>query len=149
VEPAVASPSCPSCGAESPVAAARCARCGFAFFEAAGRRRLPRPGGRALGAAAAVAAVVLAAVLLATRDRPPAPPDPVSAARAERQLERRFSPAPDGHTAMVRCPTPIEPDRVTRCELRYGAGTARAILVRLSLGGDLEADIPNPATLRR
>jgi hypothetical protein len=101
----------------------------------------------ALGAA--VAAAVLASVLIAGREAEPAPPAPVSALEAERRLELRYGGESDDETAAVRCPHRIEPDRTVRCELRYADGIARAMLVRLSPLGELEADIPYPATLRR
>ena len=65
------------------------------------------------------------------------------------RLELRFGGPSDDETAAVRCPRPIERGRIVRCELRYVDGIARAMLVRLSSGGELEADVPYPATLRR
>jgi hypothetical protein len=119
------------------------------FFEAAERRRLPRPSGRVVAVAAALATAVAAGALIAGRDSPPPPPDPVGALEAERRLELRFGRSADDETAAVRCPHRIEADRTIRCELRYSDGIARAILVRLSPRGELEADVPYPATLRR
>jgi hypothetical protein len=108
----------------------------------------------ALGAAVcAVAAVV---VLLFTRGSPgssvnPAragPPASVSALEAEMRLELRFGGSGDDDVAAVSCPYQIEPRQLVRCELRYSDGIARAVLVRLTPSGELEADIPYPATLR-
>jgi hypothetical protein len=159
VEPAAASPSCPRCGDECPAGAARCPSCGFGFLDERERPRVARPRGRlpalarprgrlpALGAAIAAAAV--AAILIAGRDDEPPPPAPVPALEAERRLELRYGGESDDETAAVRCPRRIEPDRTVRCELRYADGIARAMLVRLSPMGELEADIPYPATLRR
>jgi hypothetical protein len=78
-----------------------------------------------------------------------APPAPVPALEAERRLELRFGGESDDETAAVRCPYRIEPRQLVRCELRYPDGIARAMLVRLTGGGELEAVIPYPATLRR
>jgi hypothetical protein len=104
-------------------------------------------------AAAALGTVVVAAagaaILIAGRDAEPEPPEPVPALEAERRLELRYGGASDDETAAVRCPRRIEPDQTVRCELRYADGIARAMLVRLSPRGELEADIPYPATLRR
>jgi hypothetical protein len=144
-----ASPSCPRCETDAPAAGARCPNCGFVFFDTAEPRALPRPSGRALAVAAGVATLALVAVLLATRDSPPAPPGPISAADAEQRLELQFSPVGDDDNAAVRCPRSIELGRVIRCEVRYSDGIARALLVHLAPSGELEADIPYPATLRR
>ncbi len=73
----------------------------------------------------------------------------MAAPEAERRLELRFGGVQDDETAAVRCPRRIEPGSIVRCELRYLDGVARAMLVRLSPRGELEADIPYPATLRR
>jgi hypothetical protein len=109
----------------------------------------------ALGAAVcAVAAVV---VMLFTNGSPgsslsPAQagqPAPVSAFEAELRLELRFGGHGDDETTAVSCPYRIEPRQLVRCELRYSDGIARAILVRLTPSGELEAAIPYPATLRR
>lgn len=148
VEPVTASPSCPRCETEAP-AAACCPNCGFVFFDTAEPRALPRPSGRALAVAAGAATLALVALLLATRDSPPAPPEPVSAAEAEQRLELRHTPVGDDDNAAVRCPRSIEPGRVIRCEVRYSDGIARALLVRLAPDGELQADIPYPAALRR
>ena len=110
---------------------------------------MPRPGPRLLGAAALAAALVVTAVLLATRDTPPAPPAPVAAGEAERRLELRFGGSGDDETAAVRCPRAIPPERIVRCELRYADGIARALMVRVMRDGELDANIPYPATLRR
>jgi hypothetical protein len=109
----------------------------------------------AFGAAAGTMAVVL--VMLFTGDSPgssvsPArtgSPAPVSAFEAELRLELRFGGPGDNEATAVRCPYRIEPRRLVRCELRYPDGIARAMLVRLTPSGELEADIPYPATLRR
>jgi hypothetical protein len=109
----------------------------------------------ALGAAVcAVAAVV---VLLFTSGSPgssvsPAragPPASVSAFEAEMRLELRFGGHGDDETAAVSCPYRIERRQLVRCELRYSDGIERAMLVRLTPSGELEAAIPYPATLRR
>ena len=84
----------------------------------------------------------------ATRARA-APPAPVPALEAERRLELRFGGRSDDETAAVRCPYPIEPRQLVRCELRYADGIARAMLVRLTPSGELDAEIPYPATLSR
>jgi hypothetical protein len=76
-------------------------------------------------------------------------PAPVSAFEAELRLELRFGGHRDSEATSVRCPYEIEPGRLVRCELRYADGIARAMLVRLTPSGELEADIPYPATLRR
>jgi hypothetical protein len=76
-------------------------------------------------------------------------PAPVSAFEAELRLELRFGGHGDDETAAVRCPYRIEPRQLVRCELRYADGIARAMLVSLTPSGELEADIPYPATLRR
>jgi hypothetical protein len=144
--------SCPRCGAESPPRAARCRGCGFAFVEEAGRHRLPRPrpSGRLLALAAGGAAAAVAVVLLPWGGSSPRPlaAQAVPALEAERRLELIYSSPSDDETASVRCPRAIEPGRTVRCELRYRDGIARAMLVRLSPRGALEADIPYPATLR-
>jgi hypothetical protein len=142
-------PSCPRCGAESAAGAARCRRCGFAFLEGGERRRLPRPGGRVIGLAAGAAAAAVAVALVAERDAQPRPAAPLAESEAERRLELRYAGPSDDDTAAVRCPGPIDPGRTVRCELRYRDGVPRALLVRLSRRGELEADIPYPATLRR
>jgi hypothetical protein len=172
-----ASPSCPRCGAACPAGAARCRRCGFALLDAGERRWLPRPAGPVLGRlrpdgrvkrvrgrtawAVAVAAIgaVAATVLIASEDAPPPtatpvpvlppPPTPISASEAERRLELRFGDTSDDETAAVRCPHRIEPQRRTRCELRYRNTGPRAILVRVSPRGELDADVPDLATLKR
>jgi hypothetical protein len=109
----------------------------------------------ALGAA--VFAVVAVVVMLFTGGRagsslsPPraGPSAPVSAFEAEMRLELRFGGRGDDEIAAVRCPHRIEPRQVVRCELRYADGIARAMLVRLTPDGELEAAVPYPATLRR
>jgi hypothetical protein len=78
-----------------------------------------------------------------------APPAPVPALEAERRLELRFGGVSDDETAAVRCPYRIEPRQLVRCELRYADGIARAMLVRLTPSGALDAAIPYPATIRR
>ncbi len=77
------------------------------------------------------------------------PPAPVPALEAERRLERRFLGESYDETAAVRCPYRIEPGQLVRCELRYADGIPRAMLVRLTPSGELDAAIPYPATLRR
>jgi hypothetical protein len=109
---------------------------------------------RALLAAAAVAVAALAAIVLLSggEDEPSAAvggPAGVSALEAEMRLELRFGGPSDGETTAVRCPGPIERGRIVRCELLYADGIPRAVLVRLTPRGELEADIPYPATLRR
>ena len=78
-----------------------------------------------------------------------APPAPVPALEAERRLELRFGGTSDDATVAVRCPYRIEPRQLVRCELRYADGIARAMLVRLTPSGALDAAIPYPATIRR
>jgi hypothetical protein len=77
------------------------------------------------------------------------PPASVSAFEAELRLELRYGGRGDDEIAAVRCPHRIDPRQIVRCELRYADGIARAMLVRLTPSGELEADIPYPATLRR
>jgi hypothetical protein len=111
-----------------------------------------------LAAAVAGMAALVAVLLAAGGDPPPPaadpvpvlppPPSPVSAQAAERELELRFGTT-DDEAAAVRCPRRVEPSRTVRCELRYKDGIARALLVRISPLGELEADIPYPATIRR
>jgi hypothetical protein len=114
----------------------------------------------ALGAA--VLAVVAVVVMLFTDGSPsssvspadtgppaPGPPAPVSALEAEFRLEQRFGGHGDDETAAVRCPYRIVPGQFVRCELRYADGIARAMLVSLTPGGELDAAIPYPASLRR
>jgi hypothetical protein len=109
----------------------------------------------ALAAAVAAVGAVLVMVLTGGAGGSPvgparaAPPAPVPALEAERRLELRFGGESDDETAAVRCPYRIEPRQLVRCELRYPDGIARAMLVRLTGGGELEAVIPYPATLRR
>jgi hypothetical protein len=117
-------------------------------------RARARPGGRGVAAALGVAVAAAAAVVLLNGgdDEPSAAraaPLAVSALEAEMRLELRFGGSSDDETAAVRCPRDIERGRIIRCELRYADGIARAMLVRLSPRGELEADVPYPATLRR
>jgi hypothetical protein len=169
VDHAAASPSCPSCGADCSAGAARCAACGFAVVDDAGRgpRRGPRASRVATGSGSGVAWVValgaaafaVAAVFVmlftsgpSTSSVTPAQegsPASVSAFEAELRLELRFGGHGDNEAAAVRCPSRIEPRLLVRCELRYADGIARAMLVRLTPSGELEADVPYPATLRR
>jgi hypothetical protein len=125
-----------------------------------GVERGPRRGLRAgpVVAAGAAAAVAAGALLFSgggddsSTARTPArtgPPAPVSALEAELRLELRFGGHGDNETSAVRCPYRIEPGQLVRCELRYADGIARAMLVRLTPSGELEAAIPYPATLRR
>lgn len=152
LDQASASPSCPRCGAECAAGAARCRACGFDLVDAAERRR---PSLAFAAAGLAGAAAVLVGILLAAgpdgseQAAAPPPPAAVPALEAERRLELRFGGTSDDETAAVRCPRRIEPGRTVRCELRYADGIERAMLVRLSAGGELEADVPYPATLRR
>lgn len=108
--------------------------------------------------AAAIAAVGAVVVMLFTGGGgggPPVapaqagPPAPVPALEAERRLELRFGGESDDETAAVRCPYRIEPRQLVRCELRYADGIARAMLVRLTPSGELDAAIPYPATIKR
>jgi hypothetical protein len=154
VDPATVSPTCPRCGGDVSAGAERCGRCGFGFLDDLSGTRRRRPSGPALaGLAAAVAAAAVAAVVLAGGDRDAARgapvPGPVPALEAERRLELRFGGMSDDETAAVRCPRGIPAGRIVRCELRYPDGIPRALLVRLSARGELEADVPYPATLRR
>jgi hypothetical protein len=168
VDQAAASLSCPRCGAECPAGAARCRACGFALIDGANRRpsggteRRPSGGGSglpwvvALAAAVAAVAAVFVVLFAGGWDGSPAagpartgPPAAVPALEAERRLELRFGGQSDDETAAVRCPYRIEPRQLVRCELRYADGIARAMLVRLTPSGDLDAAIPYPATIRR
>jgi hypothetical protein len=109
--------------------------------------------------ALAVPAAFATIVLIADQDGPtpaatpvpvlPPPPSPISAREAERRLELRFGRASDDETAAVRCPHRIAPVGRTRCELRYRNTVSRAILVRVSPRGVLDADVPDVATLKR
>ena len=126
-----------------------------------------RPGGRvqrvpgwtAWAPAVAALAAFATIVLITGEDGPtpaatpvpvlPPPPTPISAREAERRLELRFGRASDDETAAVRCPHRIAPVGRTRCELRYRHTAPRAILVRISPRGDLDADVPDLATLKR
>jgi hypothetical protein len=109
--------------------------------------------------ALAATAAVVATALMADEDAPPPtatsvpvlppPPTPISALEAERRLELRFGDASDDETAAVRCPHRIEPLRRTLCELRYRNTAPRAILVSVSPRGELDADVPDLATLKR
>jgi hypothetical protein len=145
-------PSCPRCGAECSAGAPRCRTCGFGLVDVPKHRR---PSLAVAAAGLAGAAAVLVAILLAAgpdgSDPTAAPPPPaaVPALEAERRLELRFGGRSDDETAAVRCPRWIEPGRMVRCELRYADGIERAMLVRISPAGELEADIPYPATIRR
>jgi hypothetical protein len=74
------------------------------------------------------------------------PPEAISAFEAELRLELRFG----GRGAeSVSCPYRIERRQLVRCELRDSDGIERAVLVRLTPDGELDAAIPYPATLRR
>jgi hypothetical protein len=115
------------------------------------------PAARRILAAALGIAVFAAAsvVLLSDGDAEPEPsaagggPAAVPALEAEMRLELRYGGPGDNEATAVRCPRSIEPGRVVRCVLRYPDGIPRAMLVRLSPRGELEADVPYPATLRR
>jgi hypothetical protein len=131
--------TCPRCGAETPPAASKCRGCGFGFYGAERRRRLPRLRPAPFAVGAAVVAAVLAAVLLAGRD---GEPSPVSARKAERQLEKRLISLADDDTAGVRCPRRIEPRQTVRCNVLHPSGGVQLILVTLSPAGDLEVDVP-------
>jgi hypothetical protein len=76
-------------------------------------------------------------------------PAPLSTVKAERQLELSFAKASDDESAAVRCPRPIGPKRMVRCELRYAASAGRPLLVGLSPRGELKAVVPTAATLKR
>ena len=118
------------------------------FFEERPRRSLPRRSRLwilvGLGAIAGGAAVVV----LLTRDSPPREPAPVSIARAERRLERQLGTAEGGPQGSVHCPSPIRPDRATRCEFLYRNGDTQLMLVTLRAGGELDIDVPYPAQRR-
>ena len=149
------SPSCPGCGAACRARARRCESCGFALVEGAPGRARPKLWGRARAAALGVAIAAAAAFVLLSGGEDTEPraaggrPAAVSPLEAEMRLELRYGDETDDETAAIRCPKPIELGRVTRCELRYADGIPRAMLVRLTPRGELEADIPYPATLRR
>jgi hypothetical protein len=161
VDHAAARPSCPRCGADCPPETAHCKACGFALIVDAERRRPRSPSSglpRLAALAAAVASAAAVLVVLLGGGRPgdsavtPAlagPPAPVPALEAERRLELRFAGERDDESTAVRCPYRIEPRQLVRCELRYPDGIARAMLVRLTRSGELDAAIPYPATLRR
>ena len=108
----------------------------------------------ALGAAMAAMVVVLVILFTGGSSGSPVsparaghgPPAAVSAFEAELRLELRFG---GRGAASVSCPYRIEPRQLVRCELRDSDGIARAVLVRLTPDGELEAAIPYPATLRR
>jgi hypothetical protein len=110
--------------------------------------------GLALGAAVAAMAVVLVVLFTGGSSGSPAssaraghgPPAAISAFEAELRLELRFG---GRGAAAVSCPYRIERRQLVRCELRDSDGIARAVLVRLTPEGELEAAIPYPATLRR
>jgi hypothetical protein len=116
-----------------------------------------------LGAACLAVAIVAALAVAATRDNdgqqgtgsarrgagPAGGVAPVPPLEAERRLELRFGGSRDDVRAAVRCPRRIDLGRIVRCELTYADGIPRALLVRLTTGGDLEANVPYPATLRR
>ena len=111
----------------------------------------------ALALAAAVCAVAAVLVMLFTSGSPGSslsraragPPAPVSAFEAEHRLELRFGGHGDDETAAVSCPYRIERRQLVRCELRYADGIPRAMFVWLTRSGELSAEIPYPATLRR
>jgi hypothetical protein len=144
--------SCPRCGAHAPPQTARCQACGFAFFEQPRRRRLgPLRPLSAVLPALAVLLVVVGLVVLLSGDEPaagPAPPDPVAAARAERELEVQFANAGYDDTAGVRCRRAVRLAGATRCHVRYTNGDTQLILVGLDGGGELEITIPYPAQRR-
>ncbi|HEV3379142.1 MAG TPA: hypothetical protein VG126_17845 [Thermoleophilaceae bacterium] len=106
---------------------------------------------------AAITAVVAVVVILFIGGAGGAPselgsarsPAPVPALEAERRLELRFGGMSDDETAAVRCPYRIEPRQLVRCELRYADGIARAMLVRLTPSGELDAAVPYPVTISR
>jgi hypothetical protein len=156
VEHAAASPSCPRCGAGCPAGAARCRACGFTLIDDAERPRRTGSAIALVGLGATVGGVVAVVATLFTGGGSgspvsPAhagPPAPISALEAERRLEARFG-GQDDESAAVSCPYRIEPRQLVRCELRYADGIARAMLVRLTPTGELDAAIPYPATLRR
>jgi hypothetical protein len=110
----------------------------------------------ALALGAGVAAMVAVLVILFSGGSSGAPVSPartgdgapaaVSAFEAEMRLELRFG---GRGAAAVSCPYRIERRQLVRCELRDEDGIARALLVRLTPDGELEAAIPYPATLRR
>lgn len=110
--------------------------------------------GLALGAAVAAMAIVLVILFTSGSSGSPVsparaghgPPAAVSAFEAELRLELRYG---GRGAAAVSCPYRIEPRQLVRCELRDSDGIERAVLVRLTPSGELEADIPYPATLRR
>jgi hypothetical protein len=108
--------------------------------------------GLALGSAVFAMGIVLVILFSGGSSGSPASPAPtgppaaVSAFEAELRLELRFG---GRGAASVSCPYRIERRQLVRCELRDSDGVERAVLVRLTPDGELEAAIPYPATLRR
>ena len=86
--------------------------------------------------------MAIGVVMVVARDDDPEPPRPLAAAAAERLLETRLSSLGDDDTAAVSCPAPVEAGSVTRCRVRYSGGGVQPILVRLTVGGQLDVDIP-------
>lgn len=144
--------TCPSCDAPAPPGAARCGRCGYRFFEDAGRR--PRPTRQhVLVAGALTAAVLLAAFLAAVLDNPPyrsvrqdgpARPTlsvlsdtPLSTRAAERAITERYLPIPDDDTADVHCSGRVAKPAhsVRRCAVVYPGGSRRAVVLLTTARG--------------
>jgi hypothetical protein len=142
VENAVATITCPRCGAAITTAARACRSCGFAVLEAEGRS-LPRPPSRALAFAAAGLAAVAGAVFIGAREPGPPPvPDPVPRREAESRLEMRLSSYQDDDTAAVSCESALFYGKAIRCEVRYALGGIQPIVVRLRRDGFVDWDIP-------
>ena len=118
------------------------------FFEARDRRALPRPSARLVAALGLIAAAALAAGLLLARDPPPAPPEPLAAARAEQRLESRLALDAYGTGASVRCNGPVREASATRCHVLYADGDTQLLLVGLSRAGKLDVQVPYPAQRR-
>jgi hypothetical protein len=144
--------SCPRCGDEAPQRASRCRKCGFVFFEEReSRRHRVRSAPVVIALVALAAGLAAGAALLAGRGEPaaaPDPPDPLTAASAERRLESRFANAGYDDTAGVRCPRAVRLAGATRCQVRYANGDTQLILVGLDGRGELDITIPYPAQRR-
>jgi hypothetical protein len=117
------------------------------FFEESPRRSLPRPPPLWILVALLVVAGGAAVAALLTRDSPREPLPPVAAARAERRLEHQLG-AGGGPPGSVRCPSPIRPGHLTRCQFLYEDGDTQLMLVTLMANGTLDIEVPYPAQRR-